>query len=209
MVRRPRPVHAASALAAGAAVFVLAACGGPTNPQAKVRPSIDGISASVGDVQIRNATVQLGDAGDATLSMVLFNQGEAPDSLSAVSPGAAGAFDSAQFPTSGDVTIAGLTANGIPQSEAFSNNGATPKSVTLPTAGGVFLNRAPALIELSGVATSARTGSALPVTLSFAAAGSITLQIPIVAAAPTSEGPQLSTSPSSGGEGSASASNSP
>jgi copper(I)-binding protein len=56
---------------------------------------------------------------------------------------------------------------------------ATTTGVSLPTTAGVFLDQSPAQIALSGLAAGTLVGQSVPVTLTFATAGTITLQVPI------------------------------
>lgn len=80
-------------LAAGVLPLALAACGSGRSPHTyEQRPTVDAAEASMGDLQLRNVTIQPPRAGqetfevggEATATLSVVNMGEAPDRLVSV-----------------------------------------------------------------------------------------------------------------------------
>ncbi len=207
---------------------VLAGCGGgQTNTQAKEHASIRGVSATVGDIAIRDALITVtgtdgGGTGTLTgqLELVIFNQGQTVDELTSVSPAGAPTF-TATLPRPSDVIAAGDAAGASPLEGSSDSTSAATSSpsavsepstrsnspVSLPTASGVFLNRSPARIAVSGLAASTLVGVSIPVTFTFSLAGPVTLQVPVVSS--TLPASSSSTAPGSTASGPAESGSSP
>ena len=174
---RPTRLPAALMLAAAALVGLLAGCGlSPIQTTIAYDPS-DGVSASVGEVQVRNLLV-VGSTADAPgiVSGVLLNSGTAAVTVTLASG------------TSTPVPVA-VPAGGSVQLGA---TGADPTATTAPGTPGS------AVVQLSAVGAPA--GAVIAVTLTSAGGGTTTVQVPVVPptneyasltppAAPPSEGP--------------------
>jgi periplasmic copper chaperone A len=135
---------------------------------------VDGASANVGSMGVRNAgiTAPTDPAGftkgaSVTLSMTVINNGNSPDSLLSVSsPAAARAKITAPTPTVASTgSSASATATGI----SVPANGAVPVG---PGAGA-------AKVTLAGLTSGLVPGQLISVTMNFQAAGQITLQLPV------------------------------
>ena len=183
MLRPTRRRPAALMLAAAALVGVLAGCGlSPIQTTIAYDPS-DGVSASVGDVQVRNLLV-VGSSADAPgiVSGVLLNGGTAAVTVTLASGTSA--------PVPVDVPAGGSVQLGA--------TGADPAATTAPGTPGR------AIARLSAVGAPA--GAVIAVTLTSAGGGTTTVQVPVVpptnqyasltpSAAPPSEGPTVQQSP--------------
>ena len=177
MLRPTRRRPAALMLAAAALVGVLAGCGlSPIQTTIAYDPS-DGVSARVGDVQVRNLLV-VGTTADAPgiISGVLLNGGTAAVTVTLASGTSA--------PVPVDVPAGGSVQLGA--------TGADPAATTAPGTPGR------AIAQLSVVGAPA--GAVIAVTLTSAGGGTTTVQVPVVpptnqyasltpSAAPPSEGP--------------------
>ena len=177
MLRPTRARPAALVLAAPAMVGLLAGCGlSPAQTTIAYDPS-DGVSASVGDVQVRNLLV-VGSTAEApgVVSGVLLNSSAAAVTVTVAS--------GASTPVPVDVPAGGSVQLGA--------TGPDPTATPMPGAPGS------AAVQLSAVGQPA--GGVVPVTLTSAGGGTTTVQAPVVpptneyatltpTAAPPSEGP--------------------
>ena len=178
MLRPTRARSAALVLAAPVLVGVLAGCGlSPVQTSVAYDPS-DGVSASVGDVQVRNLLV-VGTTAEApgVVSGVLLNDGTAAVTVTVASGTSA--------PVPVDVPAGGSVQLG--------ESGPDPASTPVPGAPGR------AAVQLSPVGQPA--GGVVPVTLTSASGGTTTVQVPVLpatneyatltpsAAPPSGEGP--------------------
>lgn len=221
MVRPIRPRSIASALVAGAvATLLLSACAQEA-PQSKEHSSTEGIDATLHDIGIRNAFITVNADGTGVLNIALFNQGTQSDALVGVTPGNATAFQAAVLPTAEQISEASDNSGGSSaSSDGSSDSGAadstsgsdsatssatssdtssgtsTNTAVSLPTGSGIFLDQEPAEIALQGLAHNTLVGQTLPVTLTFATAGAITLDIPIGGGSDVTASPSVSDSSS-------------
>jgi copper(I)-binding protein len=192
-----RPIRFRSipgALVAGAVTALLLTACAQEAPQSKEHSSTEGIDATLHDIGIRNAFITLNADGTGVLNIALFNQGDQSDQLTGVTPGSATAFKSAVLPT--DAQVSAASDNGGAASSSSDTTSATGTGVALPTDGGVFLDQPPAEIALAGLAAGTLVGQSIPVTLTFANAGTITLQVPIGGGANVSASAGDTSSPS-------------
>jgi copper(I)-binding protein len=149
---RPAAVRPAGMALAGVAVAALLA-GCATHPvQSQEHSSIAGQNASVGPILIRDASIRLTSGGQGVLDVALYNSGADADSLTGVTSSAAAAIT---LPMGG--------------------------TVALPPQAGVFLNTPPDEIMLGALTGSPLPGQSLPVTLTFAKAGTLNLVVPVLA----------------------------
>ena len=157
MLRPTRRRPAALMLAAAALVGMLAGCGlSPIQTTIAYDPS-DGVSARVGDVQVRNLLV-VGTTADAPgiISGVLLNGGTAAVTVTLASGTSA--------PVPVDVPAGGSVQLGA--------TGADPAATTAPGTPGR------AVARLSAVGAPA--GAVIAVTLTSAGGGTTTVQVPVV-----------------------------
>ncbi len=183
MLRPTRARPAVLVLAAPALVAVLAGCGlSPAQTTIAYDPG-DGVSASVGDVQVRNLLV-VGSTAQAPgiVSGVLLNGGTSPVTVTVASGTSA--------PVPVDVPASSSVQLGA--------TGADPAATPAPGTPGS------AVVQLSAVGAPA--GAVIPVTLTSAGGGTTTVQVPVLAAmneyatltpsaAPPSEGPAMGATP--------------
>lgn len=184
---------------AAAAALTLAACGNTVAFQSQEHPVVAGVEATLGTVLIRNATITIDpDGTSARLLLVMFNEGKHADALTSVSsprvaqvrlPPAAPAADSVtgSATASPTVTETALAPPSTPATAASTSaapgasTSAPPASATqveLPPMSTVPLRGAQA-ITLDGISGGPRVGNSLPITFQFAAAGSVSLLVPI------------------------------
>jgi copper(I)-binding protein len=171
--RPPRRLLRAAApvVLAAAALVTVAACGDATPDQTKEHSTVAGLNTSVGDVLIRDAQIEINpDDTSGELLVALFNQGSGSDELTSVTSPRA----TFTLPSTSDVS-----ATPAPASDT-SGTSATSSGVTLDVGAGVFLDEPPSSIEMSGVSGDPlQLGDLVPVTLTFAAAGSTTISVPV------------------------------
>ncbi len=167
-----RPVLLLPVLAV-ATTFALTACGnGGVAEESREHSVVTGAEGQVGDVRILDATITTGLLGTTTgtLSLTVYDQGQDADSLTAVSSPVAAAF---QLPSADSSASASTDATGA---------SSTTSAVTIPAMGVVALDELDA-IDVTGLTGSPAVGDSLPVTFTFAGAGDITLDVPVVGTA--------------------------
>jgi copper(I)-binding protein len=169
------------ALVAVAAAAVTAACAAGQDAQtANERPSVDGTQGIVGDVHLEDVSIHApaGNAyqygADAPLTLYIANNGATTDTLV-------------------NVTSAAFTGWTIQQGAATVSTGtptASPSAPVSPGAATAFSQTnigmgnetSPETLLLTGLAHGSAPlypGSSIPITLSFAKAGQITLDVPV------------------------------
>jgi periplasmic copper chaperone A len=151
---RPGRVPAATAVAVAATAVLVAGCG--NSQPAVTQPGTIGANAKVGQVLLRDVEVTTGITGpsrDATVRLTLVNQAGQPDALTAVASDVAGRV------------------------EMFANTGctATAARLALPPAG----PSAQYTIRLRDLRIGLVRGGNVPITFTFANAGTITVPTPI------------------------------
>lgn len=193
----PRQSRVAAPALLLATVVSAAACS-PTAAQSSEHSTVVGVQAQIGSILVSDATLTLTGSGQAVVDLALYNRAEQADELTSASSSAATSATLPQLPTAGS-------------SGGQSSVGATA-GIALPPQTGVFLDQPGAEISLSGFIAAPTVGETLPVTLTFAAAGMLTIDVPVLAATSTepSPGPSVAASeanvdpPSSAGTASAS-----
>ncbi|MHB8340912.1 MAG: copper chaperone PCu(A)C [Mycobacteriales bacterium] len=172
----------ASCLALAVAPFAIASCAAGTAAETSHEHTVqNGASANLGSIAIRDAFIVGPATTTAPLYVALFNSGPQPETLVTVSTTAAAS-----------VSLPGPSA-------------------TVPLAaqnGSALLTSASSSLLLQGLTAPLVVGQEVPVTFTFATAGSITLTLPVespTGAAP----PSLHPSPAASGSASGSASASP
>lgn len=213
MVRPLRPRSVVGALVASAVATVLiSACGDQVPPQAKEHTGAEGIDLTVHDIAIRNAHITLNGDGTGELSVVLFNKSTQADSLTSVAPGNSKTFSRAILPTRDEIGAVGNIAasatafpNGTVSTSISFGPSFTPSapasaagasSVDLPASSGVFLNDPPAQITLTGFPAGTLVGAYAPTTFTFATAGTVTFQIPVVSGSDVTTSASQTNTPS-------------
>ncbi|EID72130.1 MULTISPECIES: hypothetical protein [Rhodococcus] len=199
-----RRVATAVALAAGAALVLSACSAGQITQTSSQVAAVNGNSADVGSIALRNVHVvypnsaeySLEPGGTAVLAFTAINNNEdTPDKLTRIST------DFAQSVTLGDkaggLEIAPQTAlvAGQPGEDAEASAdaaGQTDESADAPTD--------VVLVTLDGLKEGVRPGLTFPVTFAFEKAGDVTVSVP-VDAGPETERHVSDTSPGSEAEG--------
>jgi len=186
-----RRVATAVALAAGA-TLTLSACGaGQITQTSSQVAAVNGNSATVGDIAIRNAHVIFPDSeeysieagGTALLGFTIVNlDGYTPDVLTGISTDFAGSVVGAEdltIPASGAV-VAGVSSATAATDESVDESpqpanpeGDTPIVPTVET------------VEMVDLTEDVRPGLTIPVTFTFAEHGDVTVSVPVDA------GPEL------------------
>lgn len=152
-VRRVRALTAAAALTLGLLVSGCAA--GQISQTADEVAAIDGANGGVGDITVRNVEMVTADTGgyakgaDAALQLKISNQGLSADTLTQVNSPAATSVE-----VNGPVQV---------PAQSLLSIGA----------------QAPITVTLKNLTDAVSYGQSVPVTFSFAAAGPITVQVPI------------------------------
>jgi hypothetical protein len=162
--RGPLTALAGLALAAGCAA-------GP--PSEYLRPQGDGVTGRIGDLVVTNVLLDGGETGDippggtATVRATIVNEGDVPDRLLAIaSPMAAAGV------IVGDSAV---PARGVVSTGYGSDRPPLPGTPTVT-------------LQLSGLVLAVQPGPTYPVDLTFAGAGTIRLELPVVD--PVSSRPQ-------------------
>jgi copper(I)-binding protein len=151
---RPGRVPAATAIAVTAIAVLVAGCGN-TQTGAAAQPASMGANAQVGQVQLRGVQVMTGLTNvnrDATVRLTLVNQAGQPDALTAVASDVAGRV------------------------EMLADAGCSRTTARLALPAGPS---AQYLIRLSDLKIGLVRGGNVPITFTFANAGTITIPTPI------------------------------
>ncbi|ATQ30644.1 LpqE protein [Rhodococcus ruber Chol-4] len=183
-----RRVATALALAAGAAL-TLSACGaGQISQTATQVAAVNGNSAELGDIALRNVHVIYPDSeeyslepgGKAALGFTVVNLSETtPDELTRITTD----FASSTTGVSGlriepQASIsAGLTGETL--AEDATAEAATDESPRPAEAAESSDTPSVAQVELTGLKEGVRPGLTIPVTFTFAEAGDVTMQVPV------------------------------
>ncbi|MDQ6657858.1 MAG: hypothetical protein M3Z00_06505 [Actinomycetota bacterium] len=148
-------VKALATVALGACLVLSGCAAGQVSQTAQVVAAIDGGNATVGDIGVRNALLATPDAANyatgsnVKLLMVLSNAGLSTDTLTSIST-----------PAASSVKLSG--------------------TITLPAQSLVTVGAAStATATLTGTTRPLCYGTSIPLTLSFAQAGRLTLNVPI------------------------------
>lgn len=193
----PRPSRVAAPALLLATVVSASACS-TTAPQSAEHSTVVGVQAQVGSILVSDAAMTPTGNGQAVVDLALYNRAGQADELTAASSSVATVVTLPQLPPTA--------------SAGASSPFTTTAGIVLPPQTGVFLDQPGAEISLSGFIAAPTVGETLPVTLTFAAAGMLTIDVPVLAATSTepSPGPSVAASeanvdpPSSAGTASAS-----
>jgi copper(I)-binding protein len=160
-----------------AATFALTACGnGGVAEQSKEHSVVTGAEGTVGDLKILDATLTTGDTTTtASLSLTVYDQGQSGDALTGVTSPMASGF---ALPSTDATGAASTDATGA---------SSTSTAVTIPAMGDVSFYETTA-IGVTGLTGSPLVGDSVPVTLTFAGAGSLGLDVPVVGSDAPSSG---------------------
>jgi copper(I)-binding protein len=190
-VRRRPSTRLVAALAVAVVPVALAGCGAGQRAQTANEFSVvDGASANVGLMGVRNAGITAPadpagytKGGQATLSMTVINNGNSADTLvSVTTPSAARATIAAPTPTAAASTAATATTG-----------------ISVPANGAVAVGTATGSAKITLANLSARLvpGELVSVTMNFRGAGQVTLQLPVKLVAGQTGGQTVDVSPSS------------
>lgn len=178
--------------AALVAPLVISGCAAGQRAQTANEYSVvDGVSATIGDMGVRDAGISAPSAAagyvagaNATLSLTVVNTGNSSDTLTSVtSPSAAGA--SIVGPTSATPTTGGTaSAAGI----MVPANGAVP----------IGLGAGSGTITLRKLTYRLVPGQSIPVTLTFQGAGPVTVILPVKLVSNQTGGESADVSPTTG-----------
>ncbi len=182
-------------LGIGVAVAALALAGcaaGQHAPTSNEVPVVDGVSADAGPIALRAVTVAAPTQGsypadgDATLQLVIVNDGHDPDKLVGVRT--AQANEVRLFANAADADAASAaaptsSASAEPSSSAASSPSApsTLESLDLPAGRAVSIGYSPdlAVIQLHGLTSALFPAESFPITFQFAGAGSVTFTVAV------------------------------
>jgi len=178
------------------AALALAGCAaGQHAPTANEVPVVDGVSADAGPIALRAVTVAAPTQGsypadgDATLQLVIVNDGHDPDKLVGVRT--AQANEVRLFANAADADAAGAaapssSASAEPSSSAASSPSAPSapsslESLDLPAGRAVSIGYSPdlAVIQLHGLTSPLFPAESFPITFQFAGAGSVTFTVAV------------------------------
>jgi len=151
---RPGRLPAATAAALAATAVLAAGCGGYSHPLTTNEPAALGANAQVGQVMLRGVEVSTGMTNvnrDATVRLTLVNQASQPDALTAVASDVAGQVK----------MLADASCNQTAR-------------IALPSG-----PSAQYMIRLSDLKIGLVRGGNVPITFTFANAGTITVPTPI------------------------------
>ncbi len=204
-----------------AAALVLAGCGAGQRAATSVEtPVVDGVSANVGDINIRDAAVTapggpVWPAGsNATLNLVIINAGTTDDSLiSASSPAAKGVYFFLDNALATTIPSAAASTTSAPASASASSSdsssdaasaSASPSvtlpplatdSIDLPAGQSVGIGRSSSdvAIRLTGLTADLHPSTPITITLTFKNAGSVTFQLAVALTTNPPSAPVLAT----------------
>jgi copper(I)-binding protein len=184
-------------VAVAVAALALTGCAaGQHAPTANEVPVVDGVSADAGPIALRAVTVAAPTQGsypadgDATLQLVIVNDGHDPDRLVGVrTPQAnevrlfANAADADSASAAAPSSSASAEPSSGPSSSAASSPSApsTPESLDLPTGRAVSIGYSPdlAVIQLHGLTSPLFPAESFPITFQFAGAGTVTFTVAV------------------------------
>jgi len=182
-----RLLRAAAPLALAATALVAAsACDSAVPAQSKEHSTTAGVNSQVGSVLIRNAGIVVDQGGTSgRLDVALVNQGTAPDQLlSITSPAATFALPStataSEVQKSVTATPTSPAAPQVSSSTASATVAAPGEPVQLLAGTAVFLDKAGTSVVITHIDQPLRIGNELSITFTFAAAGTLTLSVPVV-----------------------------
>ncbi|MBO0856207.1 MAG: hypothetical protein J2P18_20850 [Nocardia sp.] len=178
-----RAAIAVAALAAGATLALSGCSAGQLSQTASQVPAINGNSATVGPVALRDvrilgtttANYSNAKGGKAVLGFSAVNQGsDQPDQLVSVTTDLGQVTVTPNNPQlAPGVTLLSAGPNGGDQAAAGST--ATPTATPTATATGAH----PVLVEISGLTKDVQPGLTYGVTFNFQHAGSVQVQVPV------------------------------
>ena len=204
--RVPVPGHrrrlsiALAAAAVGATLLTGCAAGQHAQTAAEI-PVADGALADSGTIGIRNAGVlapqgaNYAPGGDASLQMVIINNGTANDKLTSVSSGDAGA---AMISLTGASQSSG--SGSATDSSSASSSATSASAITIPANSSVQVGYSDtgASITLTGLTMALYPAQSVPVTLTFASGATITATLPVKLSPSAASAPTIDVSPSGG-----------
>lgn len=173
-------------------------------PTAEETPVVDGVSANVGQIALRAVTVaapadaSFAKGADATLQLVMINNGAADDQLGRVtSPAAA----QVRLFSKGAAAGVAATPSGTTSETSAPVAPVTADSINLPTGRAITVGYTPdePAIQLHNLSADLFPGQTVQVTFQFAKAGSVTFTITVHLTAGPSSTPTLDISPTAEG----------
>lgn len=189
-------------VAAAMAALALAGCAaGQHAPTSEEVPVVDGVSADVGPIALRAVTVapptqgSYPADGDATLQLVIVNDGHTPDRLVGVrtpqanevrlfANAAAADIASTAAPSSSASAEPSPSESATPsptESTSAAPAPSTLESLDLPAGRAVSIGYSPdlAVIQLHGLTSALFPAETFPITFQFAGAGTVTFTIAV------------------------------
>jgi copper(I)-binding protein len=180
-------------VAVAVAALALAGCAaGQHAPTSNEVPVVDGVSADAGPIALRAVTVAAPTQGsypadgDATLQLVIVNDGHDPDRLVGVRTPQANEvrlFANAADADAASAAAPTSSASAEPSSSAASSPSApsTLESLDLPAGRAVSIGYSPdlAVIQLHGLTSALFPAESFPITFQFAGAGTVTFTVAV------------------------------
>jgi copper(I)-binding protein len=180
-------------VAVALAALALAGCAaGQHAPTSNEVPVVDGVSADAGPIALRAVTVAAPTQGsypadgDATLQLVIVNDGHDPDKLVGVRTAQANEvrlFANAADADAASAAAPSSSASAEPSPSAASSPSAPSslESLDLPAGRAVSIGYSPdlAVIQLHGLTSPLFPAESFPITFQFAGAGSVTFTVAV------------------------------
>ncbi len=180
-------------VAVAVAALALAGCAaGQHAPTSNEVPVVDGVSADAGPIALRAVTVAAPTQGsypadgDATLQLVIVNDGHDPDKLVGVRTPQANEvrlFANAADADAASTAAPSSSASAEPSSSAASSPSAPSalESLDLPAGRAVSIGYSPdlAVIQLHGLTSALFPAESFPITFQFAGAGTVTFTVAV------------------------------
>jgi copper(I)-binding protein len=183
-------------VAVAVAALALTGCAaGQHAPTANEVPVVDGVSADAGPIALRAVTVAAPTQGsypadgDATLQLVIVNDGHDPDRLVGVRTPQANEvrlFADAADADAANAAAPSSSASAEPSSSAASSPSSPSapsslESIDLPAGRAVSIGYSPdlAVIQLHGLASALFPAESFPITFQFAGAGTVTFTVAV------------------------------
>lgn len=189
---RRRRTAGIGAIAVAAALLTSSCAAGRVAQTIRQRPSIDGVNAQVGSIAVRNLSIEAPSEGTSypkgsalRLTGVFVNNGRSTDLLTDISSASVTGWGVYSSITDGDqvVAAAAASASGAPTSAAPSTSTApqASKTVRVPAGSRASYGVPDATGSLLVLGTKAKIypGSTIGLTLTFARAGTVTVQVPV------------------------------
>ncbi len=189
---RRRRTAGFGAIAVAAVLLTSSCAAGRVAQTIRQRPSINGVNAQVGSVNVRNVSVEAPTEATSypkgsalRLTGVFVNNGQSTDALTGISSASITGWCAYSSVTDGDQVVAAASASAAgataPASGTTSAAPRASQAVPIPAHSRISYGVPDATGSLLVLATKAKIypGSTISMTLTFARAGTVTVQVPV------------------------------